>query len=82
VVSVFSGSVEVVEPALGSDGVGLRPGGYAQAMSTHEKEPPIELPDAAEEESISPADAAERLEQDPEEQPNYTDRPPADRNEE
>lgn len=48
-------------------------------MSEHQEERPLELPDAVDEEGISAADAAERLEQDPEEQPNYTDRPRVDR---
>ena len=54
------------------------PLGYRRAMSTHKKEPPVELPEAAHEEDISRADAAERLEKDPDEQVNYTDRPLGD----
>ena len=42
-------------------------------MEKHDEQRPIELPKAAEEEDVSEADAAERLEQDPDEQPNYTD---------
>jgi hypothetical protein len=48
-------------------------------MDPRDERRPIELPDAADEEGISSADAAERLEQDPDEQPNYTDRPLVDR---
>jgi hypothetical protein len=48
-------------------------------MDRHDEQRPIELPKAAEEEHISEADAAERLEQDPDEQPNYTEPPLVER---
>ncbi len=40
----------------------------------HEEERPVDVPDEVEDsEGISQADAAERVDQDPEEQRNYTD---------
>jgi hypothetical protein len=48
-------------------------------MSLHDpEERPVELPEAAEQEDVSRADAARRLELDPEEQRNATDDPPED----
>lgn len=61
------------------DGVVRARRGYPPSMSSQPKEPPVELPEAASEEDISTADVEERLDQDPEEQPNYTDRPLVDR---
>jgi hypothetical protein len=48
------------------------------SMSNRE-EHPVDLPGAADEEDISRADAVRRVDEDPEEQRNYTDRPLVDR---
>lgn len=53
--------------------------GVRTGMSKQEEEGPVELPDAAHEEDVSSADAAKRLELDPDDQRNYTDQPPSDR---
>ena len=51
--------------------------GYRQAMTYQpEEERPIELEDVPDEEGISVADAAERIDKDPEEQKNFTDPEP------
>jgi hypothetical protein len=45
-------------------------------MTSHPKEPPIELQDVPSEEQVSAADTADQLEESPEEKPNYTERHP------
>ena len=48
--------------------------GYGAGMSEmSEHQPPVGLPDVPEGEEISPADAAERADEDPEEQQNRVD---------
>jgi hypothetical protein len=42
-------------------------------MADHERERPVELKDVPEEEGVSQADAAERLDEDPEDQQNRQD---------
>jgi len=44
-------------------------------MTSPDSERPVELDDVPGEEDVSTADAAERVERDPEEQVNYTDQP-------
>ena len=41
-------------------------------MSMHDEERPIDY-EVPEEEGVDPADVAERLDEDPEDQPNYTE---------
>jgi hypothetical protein len=53
-----------------------RPFGYAVGMSEmadHERERRVELPDVPEGEEISEGDAAERIDEEPEEQENRRD---------
>ena len=42
-------------------------------MTNPQDERPIELEGVPSEEGVDPADVAERLDEDPEEQPNFTD---------
>jgi hypothetical protein len=42
-------------------------------MADHERERPVELKDVPDEEGVSQADAAERLDEDPEDQRNRQD---------
>ena len=45
-------------------------------MTSHHQEPPVELEKVPAEEDVSTADAADQLEDSPEEKPNYTDEHP------
>jgi hypothetical protein len=45
-------------------------------MGSHHEEPPVELEGVPEEENISAAEAADELEESPDEQENYTTRHP------
>lgn len=45
-------------------------------MGSHHEEPPVELEGVPEEEDISTADAADELEESPEEKKNYTEEHP------
>jgi hypothetical protein len=42
-------------------------------MTNPQEERPVHLEDVPDEEGIDPADAVDRLEEDPEAQPNFTD---------
>ena len=50
--------------------------GYPGAMRPQDAEQPLDLGGVPDEEDVSTADAADRVEEDPAEQPNFTDEHP------
>jgi hypothetical protein len=44
-------------------------------MTSRDSERPVELDGVPDEEDVSTADASDRVDRDPDEQPNYTDQP-------
>ncbi|MCW2793433.1 MAG: hypothetical protein JWO76_2531 [Nocardioides sp.] len=63
-----------------SAGVSRPHNGYDPGMTTaHPEERPVDLEGVPAEEGISSADAADRIDEDPDEQVNYTERKAAER---